>query len=142
MVMYRRMTILPSPARRKMQKKASCDAEPQTYRRTVGRVKGHMRMIYPLQGVYREVAVAKSIMVDSLRTLDVVFIAVSDSAVGNIFFKGVLVELGRDHVTVAVDASERLRDVKEEEVITLGGTKLCFIKVPKAVVHLSRPTSW
>ena len=76
-------------------------------------------------------------MVDSLRTLDVVFIAVSDSAVGNIFFKDVLVELGRDHVTVAVDASERLREVKEDEILTLGGTKLCFIRVPKGVVHLS-----
>ena len=78
----------------------------------------------------------------SVKALDVVFCAVTDTEHGQLRFKGIVVDVAKKYITVAIPSAPRLSTVSEEDVFTVGGSLTVFTRLPPSAISLERPSHW
>ena len=74
--------------------------------------------------------------------LDVVYASVPDPTVGTINLKTALVDSSGSISTIAVEAQPLLAGLNNQEVVQVGLSNICFIKIHATDLALTRPVGW
>ena len=78
----------------------------------------------------------------STHALDVVFASVLDPTLGRVNLKGLLVDSSGGTATIAVEATPPLTGIESQDVVKVGLSSVCFIKLRAADLTFNRPAGW